>query len=211
MREWLGRFDGALLGTFVLTVTLGMLAAGPALAHDDEGEDDGCRPACNEVRRVCKEAGKTSFRSCVKECRGARKAGGCYEACREEHSAERETCKVECRDCKEGCEPGGGGCEAECAAELARCASGLRKAAKECAGGCTEVAREAFHECFEGDDPLTCLLEVTGDLAACLGECADVTREGTAACTEVAEACREQCNVGSASRAFLDPPETLLD
>jgi hypothetical protein len=52
---------------------------------------------------------------------------------------------------------------------------------------------------------------VTQDLAGCLGECADATQDAGEACKDAAESCREECQTGSASRAFLSPSDSLLD
>ena len=210
----------------VLTVAVIAIAGGRAWAHDGEseggdGSGDGgsdhtqsCRPACNQVRGSCKEAAGTSFASCTSQCKAAIFPEQCFRVCRQSAKSARSACRSDCHDCKMTCPPpgdGGGACDDACMADLATCASGLRSAAKECANGCTETAQTAFGECLAGDEPLSCLVKATGVLGHCLGECAGTLKEGNDACKEAADACRGSCQTGSASRAFLDPTETLLD
>src|SRR5262249_31088276 len=123
--------------------------------------------------------------------------------------------KTDCRDCRSDCGPPGGEpseCERACMADLETCAGGLRDAGRECGDGCAASAREDFAACFEeGADAIPCLLQATRELGSCLGECAHDLREGASACKEAASACREECEGGSASRAFLETTPSLLD
>ncbi|HZR83546.1 MAG TPA: hypothetical protein VFD92_20800 [Candidatus Binatia bacterium] len=217
------------IAAFVLTTALGGWSI--ARADDGDGEvgqheepgdpgspgDDepNCRPACNDVRRVCKQAAKTTFKSCMEDCRGSLMPESCFAECKANHGDVKDGCKSDCHECKRTCPPPGdhsSDCEEACMADLRECAAGMNDAGKACARECADGAREAFGACFDSDDPIPCLLGVIRDLSGCLGECGNDLREGGEACKEAAEACRENCNqTGSASRAFLDPPASLLD
>ena len=206
----------------VLTIAVIAIAGGRAWANDGETGGGGsdhpkmCRPACNQLRGSCKEAAGTAFKSCSSQCRAALFPEQCIRVCRQQAQSARASCHSDCHDCKMTCPPpgggdGGGACDDACMADLATCASGLRSAAKECANGCAETAQTGFGDCLAGDEPLSCLVQATSVLGHCLGECAGTLKEGNDACKEAADACRGNCQTGSASRAFLDPTETLLD
>jgi hypothetical protein len=208
----------------ILTAAVLAIGGGRVWAHDGGSEGGGsdhpntCRPACNQVRGSCKDAAGTAYQSCSSQCKAALMTENCFHVCREEAKSARSACRSDCHDCKMTCPPtggggggGGGACDDACMADLSTCVSGLRSAAKECGNGCAETAQSAFGECLAGDEPLSCLVQATGVLGHCLGECAGTLREGNDACKEAADVCRGNCQTGSASRAFLDPRETLLD
>jgi hypothetical protein len=203
----------------VLVLTAAVLALGSsrALGHEGEDEEEGrddCRPACNEVRGVCKDASRNGYLACKRDCRASLMPDGCYAECRAKYAGMRGECKDGCKDCKSDCPPDGvppSECEQACMVELRECAAGLRDAGKVCAEGCTAVAREAIGGCFEAEEVIPCLLQATRELGECLGGCAHDMRDGAEGCSDVAKLCRERCEGGSASRAFLDPSPSLLD
>ena len=220
MRRQTQRWSDGLSAALVLTAALLAFGGRTALAHEGGGDGHGggsdhCRPACSEVKGVCKEAARSSYKACTRDCRASLMPEACFAECRAEYGAVRDDCKVDCRECRDGCNPGGGepsACEQACMAELEGCAAGLRAAGRECAEGCAASAREAFESCFEnGTELIPCLLQATRELGGCLGGCAHDLREGADACREAAGQCREDCQGGSASRAFLQPSETLFD
>ena len=68
-------------------------------------------------------------------------------------------------------------------------------------------------ECWRAPDPLTCWLEKLGGVGRCLQGCAETIEAGLDECSMTASACRDACEKppGSASRAFVAKPGSLLD
>jgi hypothetical protein len=199
-------------GWWIFPVSAALFAL--ALLVDTASAEE-CRASCREMRSTCVDAAKMSKKSCKEQCRAESDGRGCYEACRDAYVAERDVCKntvVECREeCEKPCEPGAEDCVEGCLKDLRGCVNDVRHEGKSCAHVCTESAEDGIEECLEQPDPLRCIVEHVSGLGGCLRECAEGVRVGIEECTEGAKACRESCSGGSASRAFLDRTESLLD
>ena len=212
-----------------------VLGAGDAAARDCHVTCQESRATCVDAAKVTKKGCKRQCRdaadrgACQRECRQS------FAAAKTSCKGTVVTCREECeRPCDD---PGDEECVEACVHDLRTCVGEVRDAGKSCArtclGGGSAIAEHGRRggddeedddedddrgggfgdECWRAPDPLTCWLEKLGGVGRCLQGCAETIEAGLDECSMTASACRDACEKppGSASRAFVAKPGSLLD
>ena len=220
----------------LLSVLAAALAA-IALGSADAAARD-CHVTCQESRATCIDAAQVTKKGCKRQCRDAADRGACQRECRQGFAAAKTTCKGTVVTCREECErpcddPGDEECVEGCVHDLRECVGEVRDGGKSCARSCLAGTAVAEHgrgdddddedggddhgggsgDCWRAPDPLACWLEKIGGVGKCLEGCAAGIEAGLDECATAASACRDACEKppGSASRAFVATPRSLLD